>query len=489
MRFGATTALSNVDFACRRSEIHAVLGENGAGKSTLMKLIAGVLRPSEGRLLIDGVPVAFGSPAAAVARGIVCVFQELSLVPDLTVRANLQLGAPGSTLWRLDRSIRAPATELLERIGRGHIRMGTRVGDLTFADRQIVEIVKGLIRRPRVLILDEATSGLNSAVVAKVFDLVRAERDRGVSVLFISHRFHEIEALADRITVFRNGRHVDTFENGACNYAEIIDKMIGREIDDLFPPRTPKSTTEGEAVLSLRGLSAEGMFDDVCLSLRKGQITGLGGLDGQGQSLLLRALFGLIRGVGGQVMIDGAPTNIANPKTAKHPAIALAYIPQDRKIEGLIQDQSIAENLELPAIGHPAGRMPGRAAAPWIERLELKHAGLDRPVASLSGGNQQKVVLSKWLALKPRCLLLADPTRGIDVKTKTQIYTMLRELADSGTAILLLTTDYEELIHLCDTAHIMYGGRVAAQLSGDRITAPNIIAASMNLDAPERSHA
>ena len=188
-------------------------------------------------------------------------------------------------------------------------------------------------------------------------------------------------------------------------------------------------------------------------------------------------------------MIDGAPMNIANPKTAKHPAIALAYIPQDRKIEGLIQDQSIAENLELPAIGHPAGRMPGRAAAPWIERLGLKHAGLDRPVASLSGGNQQKVVLSKWLALKPRCLLLADPTRGIDVKTKTQIYTILRELADSGTAILLLTTDYEELIHLCDTAHIMYGGRVVAQLSGDRITAPNIIAASMNLDVPERSHA
>ncbi|MGD1886133.1 MAG: sugar ABC transporter ATP-binding protein [Cohaesibacteraceae bacterium] len=490
-RYGATTALEKVTFSCVPSEIHAVLGENGAGKSTLMKLMAGVIRPSEGDIIVDGAPVTFASPSDAARLGIICIFQELSLVPDLNVRANLLMSAPGSGLFRLDTSILAQAQQLLERVGCGHIRMNARVGDLSLADQQVVEIVKGLVKKPRLLILDESTSALNTTVVERVFELVRAERDLGVSVLFISHRFHEIEALADRISVFRNGRLVDTFDNGAHTYSEIIDKMVGQPIDDLFPPKPDiTSRGDGEVVLQTDNLAISDALDGISLTLRKGQITGLGGLDGQGQTPILKALVGVLRGVEGTIAVAGEVTAIPSPAVAKNPGIGIAYIPEDRKTEGLIQSQSILENLELPGIGNP-GKQPegGDTFTPWLDRLELKHGGLELPVSSLSGGNQQKVVLSKWLALAPRVLLLADPTRGIDVKTKTQIYQMLRQLADEGTAILLLTTDYEELIHLCDTAHIVYGGRVVAELTGEDITGQNIIAASMNVGVAEAGHA
>ncbi|MEM6384093.1 MAG: sugar ABC transporter ATP-binding protein [Pseudomonadota bacterium] len=489
-RYGATIALADVDFACLASEVHAVLGENGAGKSTLMKLMAGVIPPSEGEVLVDGEHVRFSSPAEAANAGIVCVFQELSLVPDLNVQANLLLGAPGSGLWRLDRSIMSRAAELFKRVGCEHISFGARVGDLSLADQQVIEIVKGLLKKPRLLILDESTSALNTTVVGKVFELVRAERDLGVGVLFISHRFHEIEALADKISVFRNGRLVDTFANGAHTYSEIIDKMVGKPIDHLFPEKRSAASNGGEIVLEANNLGVEGALSGVSVKLRRGDIVGLGGLDGQGQSTLLRALFGLMRGVEGDLRIEGKPVKLPDPGTAKSSDIGIAYIPEDRKTEGLIQQQSIAENLELPSIGQAAAdSADGDRFQPWLQRLELKHGGLEQPVASLSGGNQQKVVLAKWLALKPKVLLLADPTRGIDVKTKTQIYQMLRQLADQGTAVLLLTTDYEELIHLCDSAHIIYGGKVVAELEGEDITAQNIIAASMNLSAPEVGHA
>ncbi|MEM9318266.1 MAG: sugar ABC transporter ATP-binding protein [Pseudomonadota bacterium] len=489
MRFGATTALDNVDFACHGAEIHAVLGENGAGKSTLMKLMAGVLQPTQGAVRLDGAQVNLATPAEAVARGIVCVFQELSLVPDLTVRDNLMLGAPGSGLLRLDRSVLGAARDMLDRCGAHQIRLSSRVVDLSLAERQIIEVVKGLIRKPRLLILDEATSALNTTVVEKVFDLVRVARDSGTGVLFISHRFHEIEALADRVSVFRNGQNVRSFANGTHSYSEIIDMMVGQRIDDLFPAK-PTTDAGAEEVLAITRLSTEGGLSDVTMTLKKGQILGLGGLDGQGQSALLQSLFGLIRGQKGGIAIGGEPVQIRNPKSAKSPEIALAYIPEDRKTEGLIQDQSIAENLELPALGIlPAGARAEGLFRPSLDALELKHGGLDKPVASLSGGNQQKIVLSKWLALKPRVLLLADPTRGIDVKTKTQIYQLLRQLADQGTAILLLSTDYEELIHLCDEAHIFYDGRVVSRLQGEDITAHNIVAASMNLPMNEANHA
>ncbi|MFN3251185.1 sugar ABC transporter ATP-binding protein [Roseibium album] len=481
MHFGATKALEDVDFACRSHEIHAVLGENGAGKSTLMKLIAGVLQPTGGRIILDDTDVKLATPRTAQDLGLVCMFQELSLVPDLTVRENLLLGAPGSGLGWLRSEALAKAQDVLTRIDGGHIKMSTRVSDLSLPSRQQIEIAKALMRAPRLLILDEATSALNASVVAKVFDLIRAERDQGTSVLFISHRFHEIEALADRISVFRNGSRVATFDQGAHSYDEIINMMVGQKIGELFPPKPPVSAT-GKEVLKVENFSWEGRFADVSLSVREGQIVGLGGLDGQGQGAFLMGLFGLLRRAEGRISVSGKPVSYSSPKAAKQPDIALAFIPEDRKTEGLIQEQSILENLQLAALGlKDLDASDPELYTSTLDRLELKHGGLELPVSSLSGGNQQKVVLAKWLAIKPRCLLLADPTRGIDVKTKTQIYQMLRRLADEGTAILLLSTDYEELIQLCDETHIFYAGRLAASMSGDNMTAQNIIAASLNV--------
>lgn len=479
--FGATKALDSVDFECRASEIHAVLGENGAGKSTLMKLIAGVLRPSSGEILLEGEKVSLSSPHAALDLGLVCMFQELSLVPDLTVRDNLLLGAPDSGLGWLKGDALSLARDVLKRIDGGHIRFSTRVDDLSLPARQQVEIAKAIMRRPRLLILDEATSALNASVVEKVFELVRDARDQGTSVLFISHRFHEVEALADRISVFRNGRRVETFDKGAHDYGEIINMMVGQNIDELFPPKPPELNDE-EPVLQIENFCFEGVVDNVSLKVRQGEIVGLGGLDGQGQNTFLMGLFGLLKNTTGTVLMEGVPISVDSPKRAKQPDIALAFVPEDRKSEGLILDQSIEENLELAAIGldHVDATDPG-LYRDSLEQLELKHGGLDQPVSSLSGGNQQKVVLAKWLAIKPRCLLLADPTRGIDVKTKTQIYAMLRSLANQGTAILLLSTDYEELIQLCDETHVFYGGRVKASLGGADMTAQNIIAASLNV--------
>lgn len=483
MHFGPTKALDGVDFACQAGEVHAVLGENGAGKSTLMKLIAGVLQPTSGKMRIDGQDVFLGTPKTALRHGLVCMFQELSLVPDLTVRENLLLGAPGAGLGWLSSSGLTKALDVLSRIGGAEIKMSTRVADLTLPQRQQVEIAKAIMKKPRLLILDEATSALSASVVEKVFDLVREERDAGTAVLFISHRFHEIEALADRVSIFRNGQRVATFVSGDHTYGEIIDMMVGQKITELFPEKTPV-LNDADIVLDVQNFSWDDQVKDVSLSVRRGQIVGLGGLDGQGQGAFLMGLFGLLRKTKGMTVIAGTGTKIKSPKAAKHQDVALAFIPEDRKTEGLILDQSIQENLELAALGRSDLDASDAALyAGSLSQLALKHGGLDQPVLSLSGGNQQKVVLSKWLALKPRCLLLADPTRGIDVKTKTQIYAILRQLADQGTAILLLSTDYEELIQLCDETHVFFDGAIVASLSGDKLTPQNIIAATLNVSA------
>jgi ribose transport system ATP-binding protein len=488
--FGATKALDGVDFICNAGEVHAVLGENGAGKSTLMKLIAGVLQPTHGQLRVDGQDVFLNSPTAALQHGLVCMFQELSLVPDLTVRENLLLGAPGAGIGWLRGNGLDKAQDVLDRIGGEQIKMATRVADLTLPQRQQVEIAKAIMKKPRLLILDEATSALSASVVDRVFDLVRQERDSGTAILFISHRFHEIEALADRVSVFRNGQRVETFVKGDHDYGEIIDMMVGQKIEELFPEKQP-CPEAAEAVLDVKNYTWEGRVKDVSLTVRRGQIVGLGGLDGQGQGAFLMGLVGLLRKVEGTTAIGGFATRINTPKEAKSKQIGLAYIPEDRKTEGLVLDQSIQENLELAALGR--SDLDAQDAALYagsLEQLALKHGGLDLPVSSLSGGNQQKVVLAKWLALKPRCLLLADPTRGIDVKTKTQIYAILRQLADQGTAILLLSTDYEELIQLCDETHVFFDGEVVASLSGDDLTPQNIIAATLNVATdPQVAHA
>lgn len=484
--YGAVTALRDVDFTCEAGTIHAILGENGAGKSTLMKLLSGVIAPTSGTIRLDGVPVGFSGTRDAANHGIVCMFQELSLMPSLTVGDNIVLARPRTMFGFVRRAAYRDAAACLAMIGAERIRLDSLISELTLAERQLVEIAKALYQKPRLLILDEATSALGADAVERVFSVIRRLRDQGTCVLFISHRFHEVHALADRISVFRNGAHVKTFSAGTVDHQGIVSLMIGQSMEQLFPQRRPAVPADVAPLLSVRHMSWAGELDDVTFDVRPGEIYGLGGLEGQGQQRVLEAIFGILNGVSGAVEIAGKPFNRRSPFRAKAADVGIAFIPEDRKTEGMIPGLSIEDNMRLAGIGRDGILSSDNVAREahyeaLLHRLELVYGQMSDPVSSLSGGNQQKVLLAKWLALKPRCLLLLDPTRGIDVKTKAQIYQLLSDLADAGVAIVLQSTDYEELVHLCARVAVFYHGRIARELSGDTLTPENLISAAMGL--------
>ncbi|NYZ14422.1 sugar ABC transporter ATP-binding protein [Azospirillum sp. RWY-5-1] len=485
--YGGVHALRNVDFAGRAGSIHAVLGENGAGKSTLMKIVSGVIRPDTGEMRLDGRPVAFASPREAVAAGVVCVFQELSLVPDLSVADNICITDPPRRFGLIDRRAqRRVAAALLDRVGCPGLDPRTRVKDLPLAQRQLVEIAKALGRNPRVLVVDEGASALSGAELARVFAVLREVRDGGALVIYISHRMNEIRELADRCSVFRNGRHVETFDAHTRGHDDIIRMMIGREMTGVFPAK-PAAPRDYPPAIRVDHLSWDDRLRDIGFTIGKGEIVGLGGLDGQGQRELLLALFGVLRGVEGTVAIDGRPRRIDGPAAAKAPDIAMALIPEDRKTEGLVLAMSVADNIALSSLGgHGGGILIDRArlesdVESMVRSLQIKVGDVNRAVATLSGGNQQKVVLAKWLMTKPRILLLNDPTRGIDVGTKQEIYALLRRLADEGVAILLFSTDLAELIGCCDRVLVLYRGGIARELAGDDITEMNILGSAFDV--------
>ena len=489
-RYGGVRALSNVDFACRRGSIHAVLGENGAGKSTLIKIISGVVQPDEGGMTLDGRPVVFPTPHAANAAGIVCIFQELSLMPDLSVADNISITTPPRRFGMIDRAAqRRRAEELLARVGCDDINPLMLVKNLPLSRRQMVEIAKALGRDPKLLILDEATSALTAADVSKVYTILHGLRDQGLSLLYISHRMHEIEELADTCSVFRNGSHIDTFPKGSRNDEQIVQMMIGREWHNTYPVKPLHNETLKPA-LEVSHLNWDNRLTDISFAVGRGEVVGLGGLDGQGQRELLLALFGVLRGVSGSVAIDGRKRHIGSPAQAKNPNVGLALIPEDRKTEGLMLPMGVGDNISMAALGAMTrGLVVDRAIedrkiAEMVAKLKIKFGRLSDPVATLSGGNQQKVVIAKWLLTGARVILLNDPTRGIDVGTKQELYQLLRDLADAGTAILFYSTDYDELVGCCDRVLILYDGRVARELAGGAITEENIVAASLNLSLP-----
>ncbi len=488
-RYGGVHALEGVDFTAHAGSIHAILGENGAGKSTLIKIIAGVVQPDTGTLAIDGTPRVLPDPQAANAAGVVCVFQELSLLPDLSVADNIAITTPPRRFGLIDRRAqRRHAERLLARVGCEDISPIMLVRDLPLSRRQMVEIAKALGRAPRLLILDEATSALTAADVEKAYAILLGLRDEGLGLLYISHRMHEIEKLADACSVFRNGRHIETFAQGSRSPTDIVQMMIGRDIHSTYPPK-PAYRANSAPALDVKNLAWADRLHGIDLRVGRGEIVGLGGLDGQGQRDLLLALFGALRGVSGTVAIDGAARVIASPAAAKHQRIGMALIPEDRKTEGLMLPMSVAENITLAAL--PAltrgividRKREAAGIAAMIGKLRIKAADPALPVATLSGGNQQKVVIAKWLLTAPRIVLLCDPTRGIDVGTKQEIYQLLRDLADAGTAIVLYSTDYDELVGCCDRVLILYDGRVVRELAGDAITGPAIVAASLNITA------
>ncbi|WP_369724785.1 sugar ABC transporter ATP-binding protein [Bradyrhizobium sp. LLZ17] len=491
-RYAGVRALESVDFACERGKIHAVLGENGAGKSTLIKIIAGVVQPDSGRMRLAGSDVGFTTPAAANAAGVVCIFQELSLMPDLSVADNISIALPPRRFGLIDaRAQRRRAEQLLAEIGCEDINPLRHVRDLPLSRRQVVEIAKALGKRPQLLILDEATSALTSADVEKVYAMLARLKAKGVAILYISHRMHEVEALADRASVFRNGRHIETFDTGARSTAEIVQLMIGRDITAQYPPKPPRQPAK--PVLTLENLSWERHLDRISLSVGAGEIVGLGGLDGQGQKSLLLALFGVLRGVTGRVAVADREVRPGSPAAAK--SVGIALVPEDRKTEGLMLPMSIADNLAIASLDALStgpivdGAKERAAIQRAIARLQIKLREASDAVSTLSGGNQQKVVLAKWLMTDPRIILLNDPTRGIDVGTKQELYRLMRELADQGAAILFYSTDYDELIGCCDRVAIMYDGRIVRELEGDDLTETNIVASSLNIDTDAAAQA
>jgi ribose transport system ATP-binding protein len=489
-RYGGVRALQGAELVIEAGRIHAVLGENGAGKSTLIKIMAGVVAPDEGSMLLDGKAVSFASPAVAHAAGIACIFQELSLIPDLSVADNIAISNPPRRFGLIDRRAqRRMAENALARAGAEDIHPLALVKDLSLSRRQMVEIAKALARKPRILILDEATSALTAADVTKIYAVLKRLRAEGLALLYISHRMHEIAELADECTVFCNGRSVASYAAGTKTDNEVVELMIGREYNAVFPARTARVASDVAPLLDVRHLCWSDRLNDISLQLNAGEVIGLGGLDGQGQRELLLALFGVLRGTTGDVLIDGRAVTISGPNVAKRKQIGIALIPEDRKTEGLMLPMSVRDNLSFAALGTLSrwGIVDAAAERNAVERiirlLAVRTDGTDLPAASLSGGNQQKLVIGKWLMMAPRILLLNDPTRGIDVGTKQEIYLLLRELADAGAAILFYSTDYDELVGCCDRVLVMYDGAIKRELAGAEITEHALISNALNIGA------
>jgi ribose transport system ATP-binding protein len=487
-RYGGIAALTEVDFTAYPGEIHAVLGENGAGKSTLIKIAAGVTDATEGEVLVEGRKVSFTSPTDAMKAGVVCVFQELSLLPDMTVADNLSIADPPLRNGFIHAGAqRARAVELLHRVGCEDVHPQELVKNLPLSRRQMVEIAKALAKKPKLLILDEATSALTAKDVERIYLIIRELRAEGVGILYVSHRMHEIEALADVATVFRNGRKIETFRKGERTVRQIIQMMIGREVSHQYPPKPPYDGNRTPA-LTVQGLNWGRELSDISFTAGKGEIVGLGGLDGQGQRELLLALFGVLRGVEGTVTIDGENLPLSGPRQAMAAKLPVALIPEDRKVEGLMLPMSVRDNLTLASLPQLRSGLgidrarEGQAVKAMIERMQIKAPDVAAPVATLSGGNQQKVVLAKWLMTEPGIILLNDPTRGIDVGTKQEIYKLLRSLAAEGRTIIFYSTDYAELIGCCDKVLVLYNGRIARELKGEECTEHNLLASALNVE-------
>jgi ribose transport system ATP-binding protein len=482
-RFGAVAAVQDVTLDLRAGEVHALLGENGAGKSTVIRLLAGVLAPSAGEVLLHGRPLV-PSPGHTVPE-IGVVFQELALVPDLSVAENLLFGREPLTRLRTvsERRLRGRARDLLSELGIDGIDVDRQVGELSLAQRQRVEIARVLSVPREVVVLDEATSALSPQEVDWLLGHARRLAAAGTAVLFISHRMVEIEQVADRISVLRNGKLVGERTRGGYDADELVELMLNRRVERMFPARTTDAGI-GDPVLHVRDLRWGQPTGSVDLDLHAGEILGLGGLAGQGQTGLLEALAGVRRSKG-TVTVAGRPARLTSPRAALRQRPGIAFIPEDRRGQGLMVGRSVKENLVLPVLDRVSRRgivdraREHRLAAEAADRLQVGRRDLDQPVGQLSGGNQQKVVMAKVLGTDSRVLLLHDPTRGVDVGTKSEIFALMRRLADDGYALIFYSTDTTELLNVADRVAVVADGTISTVLAGDQLTETDLIAASL----------
>lgn len=476
--YSGIPVLSGVNLTIRGGEIHTLMGENGAGKSTLVKIISGVITPSFGTMAIDGTPAAFNTPREAEAQGIIIMHQELSLIPEMTVAQNVVLGREPliGGLFVDRRKTRALAMEVLSRFG-FTLDVDTKVKDLRVGEQQLVEIARALLMDARLLIMDEPTSALSQTEADILMEVVRDLAAQGVAILYISHRMDEVFEISDRITVLRDGLLIGSVMAGDTNTADVVEMMVGRRIEVEKIRR--KLQPDEELALQVSGLSATArnrrVLNDVSFGLRRGEILGVGGLLGSGRTELLETIFGA-RGpvLQGQIQIDGQPVALQNPSDGV--AHGLALITEDRKSTGLILKHSVSDNIILPQLpqldrfGIGMASYQTETALTAINRLRIAARGIDHVVGNLSGGNQQKVVLGKWLGMAPRILLLDEPTRGIDIGAKDEIYDLIGQLADTGISVLLASSEIPELLSICDRVMVLCEGRITGILGPDEMS-------------------
>ncbi|KAB0679598.1 sugar ABC transporter ATP-binding protein [Aureimonas leprariae] len=485
--FGPVSVLRGVDFDVRPGEVHALMGENGAGKSTMIRIMSGAHRADEGRLLVDGGERRFASPREAQGAGLAVVHQELLLFPSLTVAENVFLGhAPRTGIGTVDwAKVRTGARALLDRLDCPDLDVDAKVSKLSVANRQRVEIARALSRNARVLVMDEPTAALAEADVRRLLDVVRSLRREGVAIVYVSHRMNEIFEIADRVTVLRDGKTVATKPIAEVTEASLVSMMVGRDIDQLFPKET---VPIGEVVLKVEKLASGTAVRDVSFDLRAGEILGLAGLVGSGRTETAEAIFGVRPVNAGTITLSGKPLKISS--VAEAIAAGIGYVPEDRALHGLVRPQSIRENVSmavLPRLTRGSvvdARRVTEMAADAIKRFAIRARGPKQIVSQLSGGNQQKVVLAKWLATDPRVLILDEPTRGVDVGAKTEIHRLMTELARQGIAILMISSELPEVLGMSDRVAVMNAGRLVATFDRQDATPDAVGAAMMQGRAP-----
>ena len=486
--FGATVALDDVSLAVRPGDVHALLGENGAGKSTLVKILSGLIRPDAGEISLFGESARLGGPRAAHRGGIQTAYQEISLIKDLTVTQNMLLPyEPARLLWQVRRRRSEELVrEMFRDMGLDDIDPRVEVSTLDLSTQQRIEIARAVSREPRILLLDEPTSALSAKDVEWLQGLIEGLRQAGVTTVFISHRMQEVRRLCDNLTVLRNGANVGSFAVADISEEEVIALVIGRSLAATFPEKPAR--TEDEAtipVLSAEGLAAAGRLKDISLELRPGDVLGIAGLEGMGQRELFLTLFGMITPTAGTMSVYGKPVALKSPRDALRADIGISLVPEERKTEALALEMTGRENVSLPVIdrfrrfGMIDTAAESAAVSRVLDLVQVDRRALHTACRVFSGGNQQKIVIAKWLLTENRILLMYDPTRGVDVGTKAEIYVMIRAYASAGGAVLFYSTDVPELVNLCDEVKVVYRGREAATLSGEALSEAAVMRAAL----------
>lgn len=475
--FGTNQVLSGVDFELKEGEVHALMGENGAGKSTLMNILIGLHGRDQGTISIDGKETYFANPKEAEKMGLAFIHQELNVWPEMTVLDNLFIGKEITSSFGLlnTRQMKALATEQFAKLS-VQIPLDRPAGECSVGQQQMIEIAKALMTDAKVIIMDEPTAALTEREIQKLFGVITSLKKNGVSIVYISHRMEEIFTICDRITIMRDGKTVDTKTIPETSFDEVVRKMVGRELTERYPARNP---SYGEVVLEVRDASSRGLFQNVSFTVRAGEILGFSGLMGSGRTEIMRAIFGLEPLDGGEIMIRGKKAHIRKPADAvKH---GIGFITEDRKDEGLVLDFSIRENMALPNLfsfsskGFISTQKEQEFVDTLIKRLQIKTQSSETAARNLSGGNQQKVVIAKWVGIGPSVLILDEPTRGVDVGAKREIYQLMNELTDRGVAIIMVSSELPEVLGMSDRIAVVHEGHISGELAKEEATQENIM--------------